>query len=86
MRCQILQNSDGALSHAALYTIYKGRILPLLLYGEQVWIEALEKERNKTIYNRIHHLINIKIQKFSNYIQRSSLHLDWFNTHSDKGG
>ena len=25
-------------------------------------------------------------KSFSNYIKRSSLHLDWFNTHSDKDG
>ena len=34
------------LSHEALYTIYKGAILPLLLYGAPVWIEA--RRRNAT--------------------------------------
>ena len=38
------------LSHEALYTIYKGAILALLLYGAPVWIEALEKECNKRVY------------------------------------
>ena len=51
------------LSHAASHTIYKGATLPLLLYGAQVWIEALEKECNKTIYNRVQRLMNIKIAK-----------------------
>jgi hypothetical protein len=51
------------LSHAALHTIYEGAILPLLLYGAPVWIEALKKECNKTIYNRVQRLINIKIAK-----------------------
>jgi hypothetical protein len=51
------------LSHAALYTIYKGEILPLLLYGAPVWIEALDKECNKIVYNRVRRLINIKIAK-----------------------
>jgi hypothetical protein len=51
------------LSHAPLHTIYKGAILPLLLYGAPVWIEVLKKECNKTIYNREQHLINIKIAK-----------------------
>jgi hypothetical protein len=51
------------LTHEALYTIYKGAILPLLLYGALVWIEALEKESNKTVYNRVQRLINIKIPK-----------------------
>jgi hypothetical protein len=31
------------LSHEALHTIYKGAILPLLLYSAPVWIEALKK-------------------------------------------
>jgi len=46
-----------------LHTIYKGAILPLLLYGAPVWIEALKKESNKTIYSRVQHIINIKIAK-----------------------
>jgi hypothetical protein len=33
------------------------------LYGAPVWIEALEKECNKTVYNRVQCLINIKIAK-----------------------
>jgi hypothetical protein len=52
-----------SLSHAALYIVYKGSILPLLLYGAPVWIEALDKESNKTVYNRVQRLINIKIAK-----------------------
>jgi len=51
------------LSHEALYTIHKGTILPLLLYGAPIWIEVLEKESNKTVYNRVQHLINIEIAK-----------------------
>jgi len=43
--------------------MYKGAILPLLLYGGPVWIGALEKECNKTVYNRVQRLINIKIAK-----------------------
>jgi hypothetical protein len=34
-----------------------------MLYGAPVWIEALKKECNKTVYNRVQHLINIKIAK-----------------------
>jgi hypothetical protein len=51
------------LSHTALHTIYKGAILPLMLNGAPVWIEALKNECNKTIYNRMQRLINIKIAK-----------------------
>jgi hypothetical protein len=47
----------------AHYTGYKGAILPLLLYGAPVWIESLEKECNKTMYNRVQRLMNIKIAK-----------------------
>jgi hypothetical protein len=56
-------NHSWGLSHETLYTIHKGAILPLLLYGALVWIEALEKECNKTVYNRVQRLINIKIAK-----------------------
>ena len=38
------------LKHAALNTIYKGAILPLMLYGAPVWIGAMEKKWNKTIF------------------------------------
>ena len=51
------------LSHKALHTIYKGAILPLMIYGVPVWIKALEKECNEKIYNRVQRLINIKIAK-----------------------
>jgi PhoPQ-activated pathogenicity-related protein len=54
---------NWGLSHAALNTMYKGAILPLLLYGAPVWIEALGKECNRTVYKRVQHLINIKIAK-----------------------
>ena len=58
-----LAKQSWGLSHAMLHTMYKGEILPLLLYGAPVWIEALEKECNKTVYNRVQRLINIKITK-----------------------
>jgi ribonuclease HI len=51
------------LSHDALKTIYKGAISPLLLYGAPVWVEALEKECNRRVFNRVQRLINIKIAK-----------------------
>jgi hypothetical protein len=60
------------LSHAALKTLYKGAILPLLLYDAPVWIEELKKECNKTIYNRVQRLINIKIAKFFQLLTKPS--------------
>jgi ribonuclease HI len=51
------------LKHAVLNIIYKGAILPLMLYGAPVWIWAMEKKCNKTIYSTVQQLINIKIAK-----------------------
>ena len=51
------------LSYEALHTLYKGAILPVLFYGSPVWIEPLEEECNKTVYNRVQRLINITIKK-----------------------
>ena len=35
------------LNHKALLTIYKGAVLPLLLYGAPVWAEAMRFEYNR---------------------------------------
>jgi hypothetical protein len=51
------------LKPEALNTIYKGAILPLMLYGAPVWIGAMEKKCNKIIYTRVQRLMNIKIAK-----------------------
>jgi len=51
------------LKHAALKTIYKGGILPLLLYGAPVWIKAIEKDSYKSKLARVQRLLNIKIAK-----------------------
>jgi hypothetical protein len=51
------------LNHEALQTIYKGAILPLLLYGAPVWAEAMKFEYNRLKYVRVQRLMNIKITK-----------------------
>jgi ribonuclease HI len=51
------------LSSEALRTIYKGAIMPLMMYGAPVWIKALEKKYNRRTYNRVQRIINIKIAK-----------------------
>jgi ribonuclease HI len=51
------------LNHEALLTIYKGAILPLLLYGAPVWAEAMKFEYNRIKYIRVQRLMNIKIAK-----------------------
>ena len=44
---------NWGLRSKALYTIYKGAILPLIIYGVPVWIKALEKECNRKIYKGV---------------------------------
>jgi len=51
------------LKREALITIYKGTILPLLLYGAPVRIEALRYEYNRRKYIRVQRLMNILIAK-----------------------
>jgi len=51
------------LKHEALQTIYKGAILPLLLYGAPLWIDAMKFEYNRLKYIRVQRLMNLKIAK-----------------------
>jgi ATP-dependent Clp protease adapter protein ClpS len=51
------------LKHEGLKTIYKGAILPLLLHGTPVWIEAFKFDYNKLKYIRVQRLMNIRIAK-----------------------
>ena len=51
------------LHYEALQPIYKGAILPLLLYGAPVWTEAMRFENNRLKYTRVQRLMNIKIAK-----------------------
>jgi len=51
------------LDHKALKTIYVGGILPLLVYGESVWINAMGKESYKSKLIRVQRLRNIKMAK-----------------------
>jgi hypothetical protein len=38
-------------------------VVPILTYGELIWVEAILKNRNLTKYKIIQRLINIKIAK-----------------------
>jgi len=58
-----LAKLSWGLKHEAFKTIYKGAIMPLVLYGAPVWIGAMEKKCNKMIYSRVQLLMNIKIAK-----------------------
>ena len=51
------------IKHAAMDTIYKGAILPLLTYVSPVWIEATNHEHNRRKYIRVQCLINISMAK-----------------------
>jgi ribonuclease HI len=51
------------IKHAAIETIYKGDILPLLTYGAPVWIDAMKYEHNIQKYIRVQRLINIRMAK-----------------------
>ena len=51
------------LQQDALNTLYKGAILPLLIHAAPVWIRAMQKNYNRTLYTRVQRLINIKIAK-----------------------
>jgi hypothetical protein len=52
---------NWGLQQEALSTIYKEAILPLMLYGTPVWIQAMEKNCNRTPYSRVQRPMNIKI-------------------------
>jgi len=51
------------IKHAAIDTIYKGAILPLLTYDAPVWIEAMKDDYNRRKYIRVQRPINISIAK-----------------------
>jgi hypothetical protein len=41
---------NWGLNHEALKTMYKGAILPLLLYGAPVWAKAMKYAYSRLIY------------------------------------
>jgi hypothetical protein len=51
------------LKYEALKTMYKGVILPPLLYGAPVWTEAMKYAHNKLKYIRVQRLMNIRMAK-----------------------
>jgi tetrahydromethanopterin S-methyltransferase subunit F len=51
------------LGHKALKAIYEGAVVPILMYGAPIWVEAIRKNKNLIKYKRIQRLINIKIAK-----------------------
>ena len=51
------------LRYEVLKTMYKGAILPVLLYGAPVWIDAMKYTCNRWKYIRIQRLMNLRIAK-----------------------
>jgi len=51
------------LKNEAVGTIYKGAILPLLMYGAPTWSEAMKYEHNRHKYVRVQRLINLKMAR-----------------------
>ena len=64
---------NWGLQHAALKTIYKGAILPLLLYGTPIWHKAIDIASNKFKLIRVQRLINIKIAKAYRTVSNEAL-------------
>jgi hypothetical protein len=58
-----LAKVSWGLKQEALKTIYKGAIVPLPLYGAQVWIEAMKYGYNRQKYIRVQRLMNIRMAK-----------------------
>ena len=58
-----LAKISWGIKHEAMKTIYKGAILPLLIYGAPVWIDAVKYEHYRQKYIRVQCLINIRIAK-----------------------
>jgi len=51
------------LKNEAVATMYKGAILPLLMYGVPIWSEAMKYEHNRQKYVRVQRLINLKMAR-----------------------
>jgi len=71
---------NWGLRQEALNTIYKGAVLPLILYGAPVWIQAMENNCNRTLYSRVQRLINIKISKSYRMTSNDALRILTGNT------
>jgi len=70
------------IKHAAIATIYKGAILPLLTYGAPVWIDAMKYEHNRQKYIRVQRLINIRMAKAYRTTSSEALHADGNDPHN----
>ena len=61
------------LKHKALKTIYKGAILPIILYGTSIRKDVMKRSCYKAKIVRIQRLINIKIAKAYSTVSNEAL-------------
>ena len=64
---------NWGLNYAALEAIYTGGILPLLLYGAPVWINAINKASYKLKITRVQRLINIRLARAYRTVSNEAL-------------
>ena len=62
------------LQHAAIKSIYTGKIVPLLLYGAPIWYKAVEIASNKLKLIRVQRIINIKIANAYRTVSNEALY------------
>jgi len=64
---------NSGLNYAALKTIYTGGILPLILYGAPVWLNAINKASYKLKITRIQRLTNIRLARAYRTVSNEAL-------------
>jgi hypothetical protein len=57
------------IKNEAMKTIYKGAILPLLLYAAPVGIDAMKYQNSRQKYTRVQHLIYMNVQSVSCHVK-----------------
>jgi hypothetical protein len=51
------------LGHKSLKIIYEGALIPMITYGAPVWHEAVVKQINLRVLQKVQKMINIKMSK-----------------------
>jgi hypothetical protein len=64
---------NWGLGSPALKTIYTGAILPLILYGAPIWVNAIKKASYKQKIIRVQRLINLRIAKAYRTVSNEAL-------------
>jgi len=64
---------NWGLNYAALKNIYTVGIIPLLLYGSPVWVNAINKASYKLKITRVERLINIRLARAYRTVSNEAL-------------